>query len=35
MEKEVLEWWPLVRVRERGFKEEDNGQGFKYPRTRA
>jgi hypothetical protein len=33
-EREVLEWWPPVRVRERE-KEEDNGRGFKYPRTRA
>jgi hypothetical protein len=34
-EKGVLELWPSVRVRERESKEEDNGQGFKYPWTRA
>jgi hypothetical protein len=34
-EKEVLEWWPPVRVRERESKVEDNGRGFKYPRTHA
>jgi hypothetical protein len=31
LEKEVLEWWLPVRVRERESKEEDNGWGFKYP----
>jgi hypothetical protein len=34
-EKEVLEWWLPVRVRERESKEEDNGWGFKYPQTHA
>jgi hypothetical protein len=35
LEKEVLEWWMSVRVREKESKEEDNGQGFKYPWTRV
>jgi hypothetical protein len=35
LEKGVLGRWSSVRVRERESKEEDNGRGFKYPRTRT